>query len=54
MLLALIFQDILTTVLVHDGAVPTGLAVVLGLLMPVLAILGALIAVLIHNRTTKS
>lgn len=52
-LLALIVQDILATLLVRDGTIPTGLTVVFGFLMPVFAILGAVIAVLIYNRIAK-
>lgn len=52
-LLALIVQDILATGFVREGVVPTGLAIVLGFLIPIFAIFGAIVAVLIDARTAK-
>lgn len=49
-LLALIVQDLLATALVRNGTLTHGLALVLGSLMPVFAVLGAVTAVLIDAR----
>ncbi len=52
-LLALIVQDLLATAFLSNGTIPIGLGIVLGFLMPVFAVLGAVIAVLTYNRSTK-
>lgn len=52
-LLALIVQDLLATAFLSNGAIPVGLGIVLGFLMPVFAVLGAVIAVLLYNRSAK-
>lgn len=52
-LLALILQDILAVAFLQDGTIPFPLAIVLGFLMPVLAVVGAVIAVLLYNRNIK-
>lgn len=51
-LLAIIIQDILATILVNSGRSPREFGVVTGLLMPALAVLGAVVAVMLHNRST--
>lgn len=52
-LLALIVQDLLATAFLSNGTIPIGLGIVLGFLMPVFAVLGAIIAVLMYNRSAK-
>lgn len=50
LLLALVVQDLLATAWVQGGTIPQALAVVLGLLMPVLGVLGAVLALLLDSR----
>ncbi|MEX5303512.1 hypothetical protein [Kocuria sabuli] len=52
-LLALIVQDLLAVAFLQDGTIPIALGILLGLLMPVLGMVGAGAAVLIDNRYTK-
>lgn len=52
-LLALIVQDVLATAFVSDGTVPSALSAVLGFLMPVFAILGVIVAILVDNWNVK-
>lgn len=52
-LLALIVQDLLATAFFSNGTIPPGPGIVLGFLMPVFAVLGAVVAVLIHHRSTR-
>ncbi len=52
-LLAIIIQDILATALVNSGRSPRELGVVTGLLMPILAVLGAVVTVMLHSRSGK-
>ncbi len=52
-LLALIVQDLLATAFLSSGTIPASLGIVLGSLMPVFAVLGAIFAVLIYNRSVK-
>lgn len=52
-LLALVVQDLLAVAFLRDGTIPTPLAIVLGFLMPVFGVLGAVISVLIYSRHTK-
>jgi uncharacterized protein YacL len=53
LLLALIVQDLLATAFLSNGTIPIALGIALGFLMPVFAVLGAFIAVRIHNRSAK-
>ncbi|MFW6642124.1 hypothetical protein ACOALZ_19030 [Nocardiopsis algeriensis] len=52
-LLALIIHDLLATAFLSNGTIPIGPGIVIGSLIPVLAVLGAVIAVLIYNRSLK-
>ena len=52
-LLAIIIQDVLARSFVDSGTVPVGLGLVISLIMPVLAVLGAVVAIVLHNRNTK-
>lgn len=52
-LLALIVQDLLATAFLRDGTIPLGLAIVMGFLLPVFAVLGAVLAVVLDNRSVR-
>ncbi|MDO5633824.1 MAG: hypothetical protein Q4G34_02975 [Micrococcus sp.] len=52
LLLALILQDILAVAFLGHGTIPFPLAVVVGFLLPTLAVLGAVVAILLDNRNT--
>lgn len=52
-LLAIIVQDVLAGTLSSGGPVPAGLKAVFGFLLPVLALLGILTALLLDNRFEK-
>ncbi len=54
LLLALVVQDLLAVTFVRDGTIPLALGIVLGFLMPVLAVLGAIVALLIDGRAAGS
>lgn len=53
LLLALVVQDLLAVAFVRDGAMPLVLGLVLGFLIPVLAVLGAVVALLIDGRAAS-
>lgn len=52
-LLALIVQDLLASAFLRDGTIPLGLAIVMGFLLPVFAVLGAVLAVVLDNRSVR-
>jgi hypothetical protein len=52
-LLAVVVQDLLARAFVRDGAVPLPLALVLGFMIPVFAVLGVVGAILADNRRLR-
>jgi hypothetical protein len=52
-LLAMIVQDLLANAFLQDGTIPVALAITLGLLMPVLGVVGVIVAIQMDNRFTN-
>lgn len=50
---ALVVQDLLAVAFVREGTVPDALVVVLALLMPVMALLGVVVAVLLDRQAKR-